>query len=229
MLPTGRTLRKLVTAAALTLVAMLASTTQAYAASATVYNPMKLSNTTGSTYPNHAVYYFSGWTNRFAIDINSSGEYADMPIYLWGADWSTAHVLSGSNAPVGWNNYYWNGGVCTLLTDGSGNPLKEYAMAFGLDLSNGGQTAGFAISHLSNYHYAAGAQVSQNTYVANLSYLSNGRDLYSASDCNANSLTSTAPHIHVESARQGTTSGNGWDQGSCPSCTGYPSWYYVYP
>lgn len=191
----------------------------AHGATAHVYNPMSLSNTVGSTYAGHPVYYFSGWTNRFAIDINSPDESPDAPIWLWGDGsplWSTASVLTGANAPISWTVFANNTGPC--LSVGT-----EFAMAMALNLSNG-QTAGTSISHLSNYHYAAGATVSRGAQTANLSWLSNGRTTYSNGSCST--LNSTAPHVHVESARTGTTTLNSWDSASGPSWR--PYWYYNY-
>lgn len=206
----------------MTLVLSAIAGTRALAFStATIYNPLSLSNTTGTTYPNHPVQFFSGWTNRFAIDITSPDQYADRAIYLWGpgTDWSTAHVLTGSagnNAPISWTAYY--NSSCTVVAG------TEYAMAVALDLSNG-QTAGFSVSHLSNYHYAAGASISQGAQIANLSYLSSSGTLYAyiGGVCQT---SATAPHVHVESARTGTTTYNDWNSVSGP--TGDPYWYYNY-
>lgn len=208
----------------LTLVATLVSSTQAFAATATIYNPLSLSNTViTQDRVNHAVTFFSGWSNRFAIDIASSGQYANREIYLWGVGWSTAHVLTGTpgnNAHVAWTPY--TDSTCQTSSGGT-----EYAVAYGLDLSNGGETAGLSISHLSNYHQAEGASVTQGWQVANLSWLSNGQTLWAVIG-GVCQLSATAPHVHVESARNGTTTFNDVDPGST-GASGYPSWYYNYP
>jgi hypothetical protein len=198
------------------LITMLVLGTQAFAASAHIWNPMSLSNTTASTYPGHPVYYFSGWTNRFAHDLNSPDEYPNASIWGWGTGWTTANVLTGSNQPIAWTVWANNTGPCLVVG-------TEYAMAFALNLPNG-QTAGFSVSHLSNYHYAAGAQFSQGAQIANLSWLSAGRNTYQNSGCST--LNSTGPHIHAESARTGSTTFNAIDPISGPS--NYPYWYYNY-
>jgi hypothetical protein len=205
-------------ALALALVVMLVNSTQAYAAVASIYNPMSLSNTTASTYAGHPVTFFVGWQNRFAEDLNSPDETPDGPIWMWGDAWSTAVVLSGSDAPKAWATYRWIGGVCTYVG-------QEYAMALALNLPNG-QTAGFSVSHLSNYHYGPGATVQQGAQIANESWLSAAGSTYYGSTCDESTLTATAPHIHAESARTGSTTTNDIDPVSGPAY--YPYWYYVY-
>lgn len=223
-----RLLFESVLTASMLTVAAISSGSQALAshgATAHIYNPMSFSNTIGSTYDGHPVRFFSGWANRFAIDINSPDEYANAPIWFWGDGnpvWSQGTVLTGSpgnNAPLGWPVWANDTGPCLYVGD-------EYAMALSPDLSNG-LTAGFAVSHLSNYHYTAGSGVLRGAQIANLSWLSNGRNTYNASNCNPlTNLNSTAPHIHVESARTGTTTFNSWDPASGPSWR--PYWYYNY-
>ena len=205
----------------LVIVASLVMTTQSYASyRALVYNPMSLSNTTATTYSGHPVQYFAGWTNRFAMDINSPDEYADAPIYLWGAGWSLAQVGTGSpgnNAPMGWTSY--SNSNCTTSIG------TEYAMGMFLNLPNG-QTAGVAVAHLSNYHYGPGYGIAQGALIANESYLSSGGTIYAfvSGSCQA---SATAPHIHVESARTGTTFANGVGGTVGPAYN--PYWYYDYP
>ena len=201
-------LRTFVCAAAISLAALLVVSSQAFGFStATIYNPLSLSNTVITQgRSGHAVTYFSGWTNRFAIDIASPDQYADREIYLWGVGWSTANVGAGSpgnNAHVAWTSY--SDSNCTVAQAGT-----EYAVGFMLNLPNG-QTAGFSISHLSNYHYAEGALVNQGAQVANLSWHASGGATYAKDVNNVCFLTATAPHVHVESARTGTTTLNDVD------------------
>jgi hypothetical protein len=201
--------------------------TQALAFStATIYNPLSLSNTIITNgKANHAVTFFPGWTNRFAIDIRTSGGvdmYPDREIYLWGVGWSTANVGTGSpgnNAHVQWFSY--SDSSCTAVQTG-----LEYAVGYFLNLSNG-QTAAFSISHLSNYHQGEGAQVNQGQQVANLSWHSGSGWSYALINgiCQ---VTATAPHVHVESARSGTTTFNDVDPGGS-GAAGNPYWYYNYP
>lgn len=212
----ARTILTMTAAVALVMSVALADRAVATHLVAHVNNPMSMSNTTAG--PPHSVYYFVGWTNRFSSDLNSPDEYPDAPIYLFGSGWSTAMNLTGSNAPLPENVWAWVGGTCTQVG-------TEYANAFALNLSNG-QTAGFAIGHLSNYHVASGSNASNGQQVANLSWLSNGRTTYKTSACSSTSVNSTAPHIHAESARTGSTSNNALDPVSGPSY--YPYWYYVY-
>jgi hypothetical protein len=223
----SRGLRIGITTLVFTLVACLVTSTQAYAAgTATIYNPLSLSNTvvTGDRY-GHAVTFFQTWQNRFAIDIATNPEsimYPDREVYLWGVGWSTANVGTGNpgnNAHVRWDSY--SDSACTVA-DG-----VEFAVGYLLNLPNG-QSAGFSISHLSNYHQAEGALVYQGQQVANLSWLSRwygpqyAKDIYSV--CYQ---TATAPHLHIESARTGTTTYNDVDPATGPA--GSPSWYYNYP
>lgn len=210
------------------MVTALVMSSQALAFStATIYNPLSLSDTVITNgKANHAVTFFPvGWTNRFAIDIrtiNGVGMYPDREIYLWGAGWSTANVgtgNSGNNAHVEWTSY--SDPSCTVAQTG-----LEYAVAYLLNLPNG-QTAGFSISHLSNYHQAEGALVNQGQQVANLSWHSGSGWSYAwiGGLCQA---TATAPHVHVESARSGTTTFNDVDPGAS-GAAGNPYWYYNYP
>jgi hypothetical protein len=205
---------------ALVIVTSLLMTTQSYASyRAVVYNPMSLSSTTVSTYQNHPVHYFAGWSNRYAQDINSPGETPNAPIYLWGAGWSTAQVKMYPEAPFGWTSY--SNPSCT-------NPIgTEYTMAMVLNLPNG-QTAGVGLSHLSSVLYAAGSSVSPGAHVANLSWLSSGGWIYAIVQglCKG---TSSGPHIHVESARTGTTFANGHAGGGSGAPSWDPYWYYDYP
>jgi len=210
--------RMALTTLVLAIVVTLTMTTQAYAADALVYNPLQMLNSTVSTYSGHPVRFFAGWTNPFAMDLNSPGEYADAPVYLAGSGWSTAIVKTGPDAPFGWNTYRWIGGVCTWVG-------VEYAWPVTLVLPNGSQTAGFAIAHLSDYYYGAGTNVSQGSQIGTLSFLSSPGTAYSDTACT--SVTATAPHLHIESARTGTTSNNDVD----PISTAWwqPYWYYQYP
>jgi hypothetical protein len=223
----SRALRIAICALAFTLVACLVTSTQAYAAgTATVYNPLSLSNTVVTNdRVGHAVTFFQNWTNRFAIDIATSPEsimYPDREVYLWGVGWSTANVgtgVAGNNAHVGWTSY--SDSACTVARG------TEYAVGYLLNLPNG-QSAGFSISHLSNYHQAEGALVSQGQQVGNLSWLSRTYGPQYALDINSVCFqTATAPHLHIESARTGTTTYNDVDPATGPS--GSPSWYYNYP
>jgi hypothetical protein len=217
----------ILSAVVLSVVTALVISTQALAFStATIYNPLSLSNTMISNdRVNHAVTFFPGWTNRFAIDIrtaNGVDMYPDREIYLWGAGWSTANVGTGSpgnNAHVQWTSY--SDPSCTVVQLG-----WEYAVGYFLNLSNG-QTAAFSISHLSNYHQGEGVQVSQGQQVANLSWHSGSGWSYAwiGGLCQP---TATAPHVHVESARSGTTTFNDVDPGGS-GAAGNPYWYYNFP
>ena len=97
-------------------------------------------------------------------------------------------------------------------------------MAFTLVLPNGSQTTGFSISHLAAIFYGAGDNVANGVQVASLSWLSNPGTTYQNSSCTT--LNSTAPHVHVESARTGTTWNNDVDPISGPWWQ--PYWYYQY-
>lgn len=212
-------------ALALAIVATLTMSTQALGFStATVYNPLSLSNTVITQgRVGHAVTYFQGWTTPFAIDIASNEQYADREIYLWGVGWSTANVGTGSpgnNAPATWDTY--SNTTCTSKIG------VEHAIGFLLNLPNG-QTAGFSVSHLSNYHYVAGAQVNQGAQVANLSWLSASGPIYAIRAQDGVCIrTASAPHVHVESARRGTTTFNDVDPGAT-GAAGNPYWYWNYP
>lgn len=222
-----RSLRRLVAPIAFTLVLVLVTSTQSLGFStATIYNPLSLSNSTVGTYDPHPVYYFQdpGWSGQFAEDLTAPGMSADAPLYMWGANWGSAGVLgwSGSpNPPISWPSYAVINGICQV--DGT-----ERAIAFALNLPNG-PSAGFSMSHLSkNDYYAPGATLLQGAQVGNLSWLAaGGVRQYSTSACDDPHLTSTGPHVHVESARSGTTTYNDVDPVSGPA--GDPYWYYNYP
>lgn len=202
--------------AALTLVAMIVMSTQALAATSHVYNPMSLSNTTASTYTGHPVFYFSGWSSRAAYDLNSPDEYNDAPIWGWGVGWSSAQVMTGANAPVKWAVYRIIG-TCTFIG-------YEYAMAYVLDTPS---NAGHSVSHLSNYHYAAGASFAQGAQIANLSGLGD-QSYYTYQDASCITLnTEGGKHIHAESAHLAPVTFSSIDPVSGPSWA--PYWYYNYP
>lgn len=209
----------IVLAIVVTLVVTTIATTPASAThlAAQVYNPMSFSNTT--TGPRHGVHYFVGWTNRFSNDINSLDEYRDAPIWLWGStDWPSAKVLTGSDAPLPETVFAFSPGCREVGT--------EYSMAMALNLpAPTGQTAGFAVGHLSNYHYAAGATAPRGAQIGNLSWLAiDYGTLYKNSTCST--LHSDFPHIHAESARKSPVTYNDQDPISGPSY--WPYWYWVY-
>jgi len=214
-----RTLRGTALASlAFSLVVALIVTMQASAThlAAQVYNPMSLSNTT--TGPRHSVWYFVGWTNRFSNDINSLDESRDANIWLWGTtDWSSALVLSGSDAPL--PERVWADFPCREVG-------IEWSMAMALNLpSPAGQAAGIAVGHLSNYHYAAGTTVPRGANIGNLSWLTvDYGTLYKNDSCTE--LHSNGPHIHVEAARKSPVINNDQDPVTGPS--NYPYWYWVY-
>lgn len=213
--------RMALTTLVLSLVVTLTMTTQAYAADALIYNPFQMLNSSTSTYDNHPVTYFLGWANRFARDLNSLGEYADAPVYLAGSGWSTAIVKTGADGVKFWPVYRETSpgsGVCQWVGD-------EYAFAVTLVLPNGSQTAGFSLSHLSGYGYGDGQSISNGAHVANLSWLSYPGRTYHFASCT--SENASAPHLHIESARTGTTFNNDVD----PISTAWwqPYWYYQYP
>lgn len=218
-----RTGRRVVATVVITLVAMLVTSTQAFAATAHIYNPMSLSNTVASTYGGHPITYFSGWLGRDVRDLNSPDEYADAPIYGYGAGWSTANVLGSPNGPIPWMVYRIINNVCTARQN-------EYAIAFALNLS-GGQVAGYSVSHLSNYHYAVGAPngpvFNQGAQIANFSILGNESYLtFSNNTCTVKN-TEGGAHIHAEWAHKSPVTFSAIDPVSGPS--NYPYWYYNYP
>jgi hypothetical protein len=188
----------------------------ASAASSNVNNPMSLSNTTSGA--QHGAYYFPTWNNRFAIDINSPDEYADAPIFMYGStDWPTALMMNESvNKPLWEPTWRWTGTSCVSYGG-------EWSIAMALNLPIG-QKAGFGMGHLSNYHVAAGQNVSNGQRVADLSFLSNGVTLYKNSSCTT--LHSDGPHIHGETARLSPVINNGQDPISGPSY--WPYWWWTY-
>jgi hypothetical protein len=212
--------RTALTTLVLAIVVMLTMTTQAYAADALVYNPLQMLNSSVGTYPGHPVRFFAGWTNPFAMDLNSLGEYANAPVYLAGSGWSTAIVKTGPDAPFGWDTYRVIGGACTWVG-------VEHAWPVTLALPNGNQTAGFAISHLSGYSYGPGATVPQGVQIGTLSFLSSSSPVYSHPSCAEQYMTATNPHLHIESARTGTTFNN--DVDPINQQWWQPYWYYQYP
>lgn len=211
--------RSAFTAAAITIIVMLVSSTQAFAATAHIYNPLSLSNTTASTYPGHPITFFGGWDSRDVFDLNSPDEYADAPIYGWGVGWSTATILSGANKPIPWRVYRLINSVCTFRE-------WEFAIAFGLNLP-GGQVAGYSVSHLSNYHIAEGQSFNQGQQIANLSGLGDESWETYANDTCTQINTQGGKHIHAEKAHKSPITFSSLDPVTGPSNVPYV--YYNYP